>query len=78
MARIIFHISPSGAKWTVKRDGALQTYHDTKAEAVDTGRTAARREWETFKRPSQCVVHKGDGSFEEEWTYGEDPFPPKG
>lgn len=78
MARIVYRVAPNGTKWTVKRDGVLQTSHDTKAEAVDTGSTAARREWEIFKRPSQCVIHRADGTIEKEWTYGNDPYPPKG
>jgi hypothetical protein len=31
-----------------------------------------------FRSPSQLIVHTADGKFEEEFTYGNDPFPPKG
>lgn len=78
MARIIFRVGPNGDNWTVKRDGVLQSTHQTKQPAVDAGSSTARREWEAFKRPSQCVVHRANGTIETEWTYGDDPFPPRG
>lgn len=27
---------------------------------------------------SQIIVQRQDGKFQAEWTYGKDPFPPKG
>ena len=78
MARIVFQVAPNGDSWTVKRDGALQSTHQTKQAAVDAGSSTARREWEAFKRLSQCVVHRANGTIETEWTYGDDPYPPRG
>ena len=78
MPRIVFRVAPNGDRWTVKRDGVLQSEHQTKQPAVDAGSSSARREWEAFKRPSQCVVHRADGTIEKEWTYGNDPYPPPG
>lgn len=78
MARIIYRVAPSGANWTVKRDTVLQSTHDNKQPAVDAGSGGARREWEVFKRPAQCVIHRADGTIEKEWTYGNDPYPPVG
>jgi 1,2-phenylacetyl-CoA epoxidase PaaB subunit len=78
MARIIYRVAPSGSNWTVKRDGILQSTHDNKQPAVDAGSAGARREWEVYKRPSQCVIHRADGTIEKEWTYGNDPYPPPG
>lgn len=78
MPRIIYRVAPNGEQWTVKRDGTLQSSHKTKQPAVDAGSAGARREWESFKRPSQCVVHRANGTIETEWTYGNDPYPPPG
>jgi len=78
MPRIVYRVTPRGEDWTVSRDGVHQSTHGTKQPAVDAGSSAARREWEAFKRPSQCVIHRADGTFEKEWTYGDDPYPPKG
>jgi hypothetical protein len=78
MPRVIYRVAPNGAIWTVKRDGALQSNHDTKVPAVEAGSSGARREWEVYNRPSQCVIHRADGTIEKEWTYGNDPYPPPG
>jgi len=78
MARIIYRVGPIGADWTVMRDGVLQSKHLTKQPAVDAGSSGARREWEVYQRPSQCLIHRADGTIEKEWTYGNDPYPPAG
>jgi hypothetical protein len=41
---------------------------DTKEKAIDYGRDLAKQEGK-----GQLVVHKADGTIEEEFTYGEDP-----
>jgi hypothetical protein len=46
---------------------------DTKEKAIDYGRDLAKQEG-----LGQLVVHKADGSIEEEFTYGEDPRATKG
>ncbi len=64
-----------GNAWTVKRDGADRAsgIHDTKSDAVEQARGIAKRE-----QPSQVIIHKKDGTIQEERTYQKDPFPPKG
>jgi len=44
----------------------------TKQEAIDKGRVQME------KAHGQLIVHKADGTFQEERTYGNDPYPPKG
>ncbi|MFH6681001.1 DUF2188 domain-containing protein [Clavibacter michiganensis] len=29
-------------------------------------------------QPSQLIIHQSDGTIEDERTYGNDPFPPRG
>lgn len=41
---------------------------DTKEKAIDYGRDLAKQEGQ-----GQLVVHKADGTIEEEFTYGDDP-----
>jgi hypothetical protein len=74
MARKIYRVLPSGSSWklTGPAGGTLST-HSTKAPAVTAGRSAAKND-----QPSQLVVHKADGTFEYEYTYGDDPYPPPG
>lgn len=78
MARVVYRVGPSGSIWTLKRDGVLQSNHNLKENAVQAGRSAARAEWEVYKNPSQLVIHRADGTIEDESTYGNDPYPPKG
>lgn len=70
-----FHVTknPNGG-WQVKREGASRAsgVHNTKAEAVKAGRTIAKNE------KGQLLIHKQNGQFQEERTYREDPFPPRG
>lgn len=70
MARVIYRVAPSGSNWVVMREGVVQSDHSEKLQAVEAGGAAARREWELFKRAAECVVHRGDGSVENEWDYG--------
>jgi hypothetical protein len=75
MARRVFWVSPSGSKWTIKEQGSaviLYTY-DTKESAVIFASTYAKG-----YQPSQVKIQLADGTIEKEYTYGDDPFPPKG
>lgn len=64
MPRIVYRVAPDRANWTVDRDRVLQSNHANKAPAIDAGNAAARLEWEVFRRPAQCVVHRADGTME--------------
>ena len=48
-------------------DGSPLAMYDTKAEAVDAGRSEARR------RKTEHVIHRADGSIEDRNSYGNDP-----
>jgi glucose-6-phosphate isomerase len=51
------------------------------ASAVESTKDAAvkrSQEVANANRPSQLVVHKEDTTFNFEYTYGTDPYPPKG
>ena len=74
MARTEFHVVPDGDSWRVKRDGSpVGGGFDTKDEAVEDGRRRARAEM-----PSQLFIHGEDGRIQDEHTYQDDPFPPRG
>ena len=74
MARKVYRVLPDGGSWKVTGPtGSTLSTHSTKPPAVSAGQTAAKAD-----QPSQLVVHKADGTFEYEYTYGDDPFPPKG
>jgi hypothetical protein len=72
-ARKVYRVVPGGGMWNLKHDGTTLKSFYTKAAAVDEGRRAAKA-----NQPSQLVVHRADGTIEEEFTYGDDPYPPRG
>lgn len=73
MARKIYRVVPAGSRWELKHDGLVLYSHDNKDPVVSQGQTTARA-----NAPSQLVVHRGDGTIEYEYTYGNDPYPPPG
>ncbi|MGY4893199.1 MAG: DUF2188 domain-containing protein [Candidatus Saccharimonadota bacterium] len=72
-ARKVFRVVPNGTNWQVKYEGKVLTNHYTKDAAIDKGRAYA-----LANKPSQLVIHRADGTIETEWTYGDDPYPPRG
>jgi hypothetical protein len=74
MTRTTYYVSPSDGRWKVTKEGRLTlgTYA-TKDEATRAARIVAEA-----NRPSQVVVQRQDGRFQTEWTYGADPYPPRG
>lgn len=72
--RRVFDVSPDGDGWKVEeRGGSQRSHHRTKDAAVGAGRRAARKSGN-----SQLVIRKRDGTIQEERTYGNDPYPPRG
>lgn len=70
------HVTPNKeGGWNVKGQGASRasSTHETKAEAVDRGRELAKSH-----DLGQLVIHKQDGTIQTEYTYVQDPHPPKG
>ena len=65
--------NPNGG-WDVKRGGASRasSYHGTKREAIDSGRTVSRNQATEFR------IHNKDGRIASSDSHGGDPHPPKG
>lgn len=73
-ARKVYDVSPDGNGWKVQqRNGNYRSNHSTKAAAISTGTTVARA-----NAPSQLVIRRADGTIEDERTYSNDPYPPRG
>ncbi|MCA9791034.1 MAG: DUF2188 domain-containing protein [Candidatus Eremiobacteraeota bacterium] len=70
MARRVWHVVPHQGQWALKARGVSEpeSVHPTKEAAVAAGVERAR----AFEL-SQLLIHRADGSFEEERTYGRDP-----
>lgn len=62
-------------KWEVFRQGGEKpsAVTETKSEAVSRGAEIAGN-----RGHSQLIIRKRDGTFQEERTYGDDPYPPEG
>jgi hypothetical protein len=74
--RKVIYVTPTNSgQWRVKREGsqrALKNF-ENKQDAVDYGRQIARN----FDL-GQLKIQKRDRKLQTEYTYGHDPFPPKG
>jgi Uncharacterized protein conserved in bacteria (DUF2188) len=60
-------------RWKVRKDRTTLSSHIVKSDAVDAGVKAARA-----NTPSSLKICRRDGTVEDERTYGDDPFPPRG
>ena len=73
MARRQVRVVPGSRGWEIKEGGRVLARAGTKANAVRRGRAIAQA-----MQPSQLIIHRKDGTFESEYTYGGDPYPPRG
>jgi hypothetical protein len=70
----VYDVSPGKDGCGVERRGAQRASgrFDPKKEAVERGRELAS------KQQGRLVIRKQDGTIQEERTYRDDPYPPKG
>lgn len=73
MSRAQFHVVPDGDRWKVEHQGRKLSDHETQQQAIRAARGQART-----SRPSQLLIHDQNGQVEDESTYDNDPFPPRG
>lgn len=68
------HVVRCDEDWKLKQDNALRSsgVFGTQREAIDRGRQIARNQHE------ELTVHATDGKIRAKWSYGNDPYPPKG
>ena len=59
--------------WAIKLDGRILGTFATQEDAEAVARDMARDQ-----EPSQVRVQGKDGKWQDESTYGDDPYPPKG
>ncbi len=73
--RRVYEVAPKGDQWTVKEHGATRAVgnFERKSDALERAKEVAKNQ-----PLSQVVVKKQDGTVQTEYTYGEDPYPPKG
>lgn len=63
-----------GDRWGVRGEGSdrLTKGFDRQSEAIAFGRNVARNQ------RTELRIQGESGRFREAWSYGNDPFPPKG
>lgn len=74
--RKVVYVSPNdNDRWCVKTEGAQRALKnfENKKDAIDFGRQVAKN-----AELGQLKIQKQDGTFQSEYTYGKDPFPPEG
>jgi hypothetical protein len=75
--RVIYDVEPRpDGKWGVQRRGTdrAANVYDDKADAIARGRELCKE----VGGDAQLVIRKANGQIETEYTYGNDPYPPKG
>lgn len=76
MGRKTYHVAPDGnGDWKVKGEGNSRAsgVHANKTDAVGQAKNLAKAQ-----PLGQVIIHGQDGKIQTEYTYGKDPFPPKG
>ncbi len=75
MRKVIYVLS-HGNKWKVQCEHCNSEIKDTQTEAI----RLAKKHVAEFSAGtlSQILIQRDDGKFRTEWTYGADPFPPRG
>ena len=77
MARVQYYVVNHDGEWKITLDGKRYGPYKTQALAIRSAVDAAH---ETGKKgqDAQVLVQGTDSKFRTEWTYGNDPYPPKG
>jgi len=69
-------VSPDGARgWNVKTQGKSKAAanFDDKSDAIEKAKDIAQN-----ATLGQVIIQKMNGKIQTEYTYGKDPYPPKG
>lgn len=68
------YVVRNGSNWGVRGEGneRLTRTFETQREAIEHGRELARNQG------SELRIQGRDARFREAWSYGNDPYPPKG
>jgi hypothetical protein len=77
MARAQYVVTTKGGQWYVRLDGKdygpYQTQKAAIKDAVDAAHSSGKKGFD-----AQVLIQGADNKFRTEWTYGHDPYPPKG
>lgn len=75
MRKVIYVLS-HGDRWKVKCEHCDSDIKDTQLQAIKLAKShVASLPAGTL---AQIIIQRDNANFREEWTYGRDPFPPRG
>jgi len=75
--RKVLYVSPHGIQWKVHWQGENEgAIHIRKEDALAAARKMVAQLG--AGSVSEIRVQHANGTFETEWTYGKDPYPPRG
>ena len=77
MARTQYFVVLHQGQWKIKLGDDHHGPYGTQAAAIKAAVDAAHKEGNKG-RDAQVLVQGKDNQFRAEWTYGHDPYPPKG
>ena len=74
MAKRNQHVVLHDGGWAVRGAGSRRasSVHSTQEEAINAAREIARNQ------RSELFIHRKDGRIRDRFSYGNDPFPPRG
>ena len=75
--RKILYVSPHGTQWNIHWEGESSgIIQERKEDAIAIARKMVAELG--AGTVSEIRVQRSDGTLQTEWTYGRDPYPPKG
>jgi hypothetical protein len=77
MPRLQYFVVLFNNHWHVTFESQRYGPYRTQAEAIEAAKEAAQKS-ASQGHPSQVLVQGRDHQFRVEWTYGDDPYPPRG
>jgi hypothetical protein len=78
MANHIYYVVFHQGEWKVKYAGQHYGPYTTQALAIADAVDSAQRVGKQGHTAQVLVQRKDDNTFRTEWTYGKDPYPPRG
>ncbi|HYH39901.1 MAG TPA: DUF2188 domain-containing protein [Azospirillum sp.] len=76
MARAIYYVLSHGGGWKI-RHNEKDFFYDTQRAAIKAAVDAAHKAGGNGY-DAQVLIQGANGQWRTEWTYGHDPYPPKG
>ena len=76
MARAVYYVLSDGGRWKVRhndKDYHYDTQRSAIRAAVDAAHSSGGKGFD-----AQVLIQGQNGQWRTEWTYGHDPYPPKG